>query len=403
MAKKPSFMKKMQEENAKKREVIKKSLQGERFGDMGDPSLHWSCGGYMRGGLNLFYGPSKSGKSSLSLMFAGKEHQKKGGIVLVLDTEGAYHDPHETDDAGVLSEGAVNTRKRLDVAGIDVDAFLLWQSNRPGEIFKPLSDMQEDLTKDPTCVAAIIVDSWEGIQNTQTQKKLDTGKADEVGNSYGGNAKSINPILKCLIDLNVSFGVTVFSVQHVRANIDEYGPKWSIPGGQTFVHLHNMIMLVEGSETKKNSLLIGDIQGGSKSDMAQKIGKLVRFKCDKSRACVEGRQGEMFINFQDLKFAKPEESLFNLASRLGVIVHPLSEKTGKPNNLWWQYPAEAETPLKFQGGVNVVKSLTEDKNLYNEVWQACLASSRLNASEVALGDTGVKVGDKFVAVNEVEA
>ena len=404
MAKKPSFMKKMQEENAKKREDIKKSLNGERYGHMSDPSLHWSCGGYMRGGMNLFYGPSKSGKSTFSLIFAGQEHKKKGGIVLVLDTENAYNDPHEVSESGELSEGAINMRKRLDAAGIDIDSFLLWKSNRPAEIFKPLQSMREDLIKDPACVAAIIVDSWEGIQNSQTQKKLDGGKADEVGNAYGGNAKSINPILKSLVDLNVSFGVTVFSVQHVRMNIEEYGPKWTIPGGQTFVHLHNMIMLIEGSETKKNSLLVGDERGGSTSDMAMKIGKMVRFKCDKSRACVEGRQGEMFVNFQDLKFAKPEESLFNLASRLGVIVHPINEKTGASNNLWWQYPAEAETPIKFKGGVNVIKSLTEDKNLYNEIWQDCLSSGKLIATDESLGSTGYRNDDgKVVEVGNKEA
>jgi hypothetical protein len=184
--------------------------------------------------------------------------------------------------------------------------------------------------------------------------------------------------------------------------MDTYGPKWTIPGGQTFVHLHNMIVLVEGSETKGNSLLAGDIQGTATADMTHKVGKLVKFKCDKSRACVEGRQGEMFINFQDLKFAKPEESLMNLATRLEIITHPISEKTGKPNDKWWQYPANAETPVKWQGAKQVLEAITDDKNLYNEIWQACLNSSKLKAASEDLGDTAVQdENGNLVAVTEV--
>ena len=389
---KPSFMKKALDENSKKREVIFKSLQGEKFGYMGDPNLQWGTGGFIRGGMNLFYGPSKSGKSSVTLLYAGQEQQKKGGIVVLIDTENSYNDPWEVDINGEMSLGAKRMRKRLIAAGIDVDNFLLIQSNQSAEIYKPLTNMEEDLIKDPTCVACVIVDSWESIENTGAAAKIEKGKADEVGNSFGGNAKSINPILKRFIHLNGTYGLTVFSVQHVRANMDPYGPKWLIPGGQTFIHLHNMICMLEGSETKNNSLLEGDVQGSSTDDMAFKVGKLVRFHCTKSRAVVEGRQGEMFINFEELRFARKEESLFGLATRLGIITHPV--KDGKENKLWWQYPANAENPIKFQGEKGAVKILTEDQDLYNRIWADCQESKKLKAvtgeiSSVALqGDNG---------------
>lgn len=400
MAKKPSFMKKMLEENAKKREIIKQSLNGERYGYMGDPSLHWSNGGYLRGHLNLFYGPSKSGKSTFSLKYAGQEQQKKdGGVVVILDTEGAYNDPHETDMNGEPTDAAKQMIKRLEAAGIDPDACLIWATNRASKLFKPLKEMEDDLAKDPQAVAAIIVDSWEGIQSSQTSGKVDKGEADDAGKSFGGNAKTINPILKRLLEISCDYGVTVFSVTHVRANMDQYGPKWIIPGGQSFVHLHAMIMLIEASETKNNSLLVGDVQGTSKSDMINKVGKMVRFRCDKSRATVEGKSGELFFNFMDLKFAKPEESLFNLATRLEVVVHTINEKTGKPNNLWWQFPANAESPLKWQGAAGAVKALSEDKNLYNELWRACMDSNKTNASSDDLGSVGVVNDDgEFVGL-----
>lgn len=378
---KPSFFKKAQAENVKKREVMKKALKGNRFPYMGDPALHWSCGGYLRGGLNLFYGPSKSGKSTLSLMYAGQEQKDKGGVVVLLDTENSYIDPEEVDDNGEYTEGALRSRVRFENAGIDLDNLLLWKSNQQADIFEPLRDMEKDLEKDPTCVAAIIVDSWEGVENVQAAAKISKGKAEDAGNSFGGNAKAINPILKRLVHLNTSYAVTVFSVQHVRVSMEQYGPKWLIPGGQTFIHLHNMIMMIEGVETKKNALMEGDEQGTATSDMAQKVGKMIRFKCDKSRAVVEGRAGETFINFTDVHFAKPEESLFNLAVRLGVVIHPINEKTGNPNNLWWQYPANSANPAKFNGAKGIIDALTEDKDLYSAVWESCKNSSNKSATD----------------------
>ena len=387
MGKKPSFMKAILQDNEEQRKQITKSLDGERFGYMGDPSLDWSCGGYMRGGMNLFYGPSKSGKSTLALIYAGQEYKKKEGVIVYIDTENALDDPYECDENGELSAGALKTRKRIEIAGIPLDYFLLIKSNRASQIFSPLAKMEPDLKKDPKCVAALIVDSWEGIQSTQTSAKVDSGKADEAGNSFGGNAKTINPIIKRLVEMNVSYGLTVFGVTHVRANMDQYGPRWILPGGQTFVHLHNMIMLIEASETKNNSLLFGDVEGNSKSDTALKVGKLVRFKCDKSRRNVEGRTGEFFMNFHEMKFAKPEESLFNLAVRLGIVVHPINPDTGKENKLWWQYPAVAESPIKWQGVKGATTALSDSKELYDELWKQCQESGNTRGTDVDLGDT----------------
>ena len=399
----PSFMKKMLDDNEVRRTVIKKALDGQRYGYMGDPTLHWCIGGYRRDHVNLYYGPSKSGKSTLAMKHCGQEQKAKGGAVIILDSENSLSDPMEVDDVGEYTTSAAKTRRRLMTAGIDPDNCLIRQSNDLSYAFKYAKEWEAALEADPKCISAIMVDSWEGFQNSAALKNIIEGDADKAGNKFGGNAKTINPALKFLVSLSQKYGVAVFSIQHVRVNFDEYGPDFILPGGQTFVHLHDSILFMQGVDTKKGTLLADGTKDTSKIDTATKVGKLVRFKCDKSRATVEGKTGETYMNFQDIKFIEPEQSLFTLATRLGVIVHPLNEKTGNTNNLWWQYPAEAVSPIKANGQAGFVKVLKDDAELYKQIYQDCLDSANLTATAEGMATVGVAgASGDIVGIDEVK-
>src|SRR5690606_33785191 len=146
-------------------------------------------------------------------------------------------------------------------------------------------------------------------------------------------------------------------------------------------------------------LLAGDVAAARSDDVVAKVGKKILFKCDKSRSVVEGRKGEFWMNFETMQFALPEESLFNLATKLGVIEHPKTAvlhehgpEKGQPkkdsdgnvvfktNNIWWQFPAGAVTPqYKWQGAPKGVEAL-RDREVYNLVWQECLLSGKLDAA-----------------------
>ncbi|MEM4379208.1 MAG: hypothetical protein QXL01_00785, partial [Thermoplasmatales archaeon] len=127
-------------------------------------------------------------------------------------------------------------------------------------------------------------------------------------------------------------------------------------------------LLADGSTTEEND--------------GVRVGKKLRFKCEKSRNVVEGRKGEFWFNFQDGSFAKPEESLFELATNLKVIDHP--SKDGKVNKIWWEYPVGSPTPLKFQGGKSCIEALKQDQDLFNSVFNDCMKSSNTNA--ISAGD-----------------
>lgn len=387
MSKKPGFFKKIKEKNEEKRTLIKEKMAGVSYLYMGDPQLHWGAGGWIRGHLNLIYGPSRSGKTAICLRGCAEEQKLSKGYVIIVDTEWAYADPDEVDLAGNPTPRAQNTIDRLRKAGLDPDKTLIWQSNIATDAFSLLSSMETDLQKDPSSVSAILIDSWGGIQGEAQREKLNKGKADDAGKSYGGNAKVINPIIQHLVRMANVYGVTVFGVQHATVNLEQYGPKFLLPGGQKLLHLNHCIMFIEGSETKGNSLLDGDEAGSATSDMAGKVGKLVRFRCEKSRVHPEGRNGAFYMNFSELTFAMPEQSLFDLASRLGVIVHPTDDK-GKQNQSWWQFPENAASPHKWHGQKGAVKALKEDKQLYEEILAECLnLNGNLNKPYEGIGVT----------------
>lgn len=382
MNKKPKFMTQLLAANKVKADVVQAKLKGESTLYMGDPTLHWGVGGWVRARANLTYGPYGSGKSSISLMACAAEQKKTGGLVVIFDSEYNHKDPHEADLDGNPTEDAVAGRIRLAKAGLDPDKVLVIKSNEVDNLFAPLKQMEEDLKDDPSCISAILVDSWGGIQAEGAKKKIAEGEIASAGNSFGGNAKTMGPILQELLRLAAESGVSMFFVQHCMKNMDMYGPPYILIGGERLKFLVHNILFVESVQAKDAALMDGEV----------KIGKKIRFKCEKSRNVVEGRKGEFFMDFQELKFAQPEFSLFNLATQLGIIAHPKTavlddegnikvDKEGKPmykeSTHYWEYPVGAPTPMKWHGGPGTIKALTEDKELYNKVLDDCMKTSSL--------------------------
>lgn len=383
--------------NKVKSDRIQEKLKGEATLYMGDPSLQWATGGWVRGRANLVYGPFGSGKSTLSTMGAAIEQQKTGGVVLVFDSEYAYKDPHEVDENGNPTQDAISGRSRLTKAGLDWERVLIKRSSEMDILFEDLSQIKEDLADDPNCVAAVIVDSWGGVQSEGAKKKIADGDLSGAGNSFGGSAKAMGPILQELLNLAAENAVTVFIVQHCIKNMDQYGPKYLLLGGERLKFLCHGILFVESVQAKDASLLAGGVATTkeTKSDeIVERAGKKIRFACEKSRNVVEGRKGEFWIDFENIKFALPEVSLFTLAEKLGVVDHPAVpelnkdgspklDKDGSPvvkvNKMWWEFPVGAPTPNKFHGAKGTIEALRTNKELFDEVFNECMNSKRLSA------------------------
>jgi hypothetical protein len=209
-----------------------------------------------------------------------------------------------------------------------------------------------------------------------------------AGNSFGGNAKTIGPIIQTLLRISAEYGVTGLYVQHCIQNMEQYGPRWKLIGGEKLKYLVHGILFLESIAAKDASLTAGDVAG---SEDGVRVGKRVRFRCEKSRFVVEGRKGETWVNFHEARFALPEVSLFNLATGLGIIGHPMvaeknkdgsvkKDKDGNPltkeQTAYWEFPRGAATPSKWHGSGQVLEALKSNQDLFNSVREACEQSDK---------------------------
>lgn len=389
------LMKNLLKSKADNSKKIQERFEGESLLYMGDPALQWCVGGWVRGKANLIYGPTRSAKSTIALIAAGAEQKKTGGWIVVFDSEYAHQDPNETDpETDELTVDAVAARVRYEMAGIDWTKLLIIASNEVNTLFGPIGEIEDNLIKRELNISAILVDSWAGIQGETAKDKVAEGKVAEAGNSFGGNAKVMGPVLQTLLRISAEHGVTSFFIQHCIQNMSQYGSRWVLLGGEKLKYLVHSILFVEGIQAKDAGLAEGDSAMGDKDDRAR-VGKKIRGKCEKSRRVVEGRSCEFYMNFKEIRFAKPEESLFELACNLGLIGHPkvpvmeddgtqkIDKKTKelvfKENNAYWIFPVAAVSPLKFHGRDKTIEEIKNNKELYKQIFDACAMTDKLSA------------------------
>lgn len=398
-----NFFAKLQTQDRAKRKKVTEKLQGRDTLNMTDPALHWGTGGWQRARCNLVYGPSGSGKTALVLEAAGREQEELGGWVVIFDSEYFWAPPNEVNEStGEYTEAALRTRKRLLQARIDPDKTYIRQSNRADELFEPLAEFEAQLKKDDLQIAAIIMDSWGGVQDEHAANKIIDKEIVDVGNKFGGNAKTIGPIVQTFLRLAAEHGITTFFVQHCIQNMNAKDPeRWVLVGGQKLRYECHMILFVETVKAKDASLMSDGGISATHDESNGRVGKKIRFRCEKTRRLVEGRKGEFWFNFENLEFALPEVSLFNLATNLGVIGHPKSpvledagpnkgkqklDKSNQPmykeNALWWEFPAGAATPVKFNGQTGTIGALKTDNQLFTRVREACMTTNKLSALKV---------------------
>ena len=122
---------------------------------------------------------------------------------------------------------------------------------------------------------------------------------------------------------------------------------------------------------------------------AFQVGHKVRVKGKKNRVGAPYRVAEFSLKY-DSGIVNVAEETYELAKSLGVIYHPISTNTGKPNNMMWQfadYPAvKGETNMKF--------FITSDEKVLKEVYNACLGikdDSVLAARNESLSSTNINL------------
>lgn len=400
--KKPTFAQKIFDRNVKSRKIIRDKLNGISILPFEDPVLQWVLGGFNRGKLNMVYGPKGSGKSTLLNVALGTEQKliegwdtdPLAGWVVIIDTEGAYEDPHELDDYGNVTVDALKARHRFTSSGIRWQKVLLIKSNRVDKAFSDLKEINELARSHPKYFAAILVDSWGGVQSEQAVEKLEQGKVADAGKSFGGNSKTIGPIIQYLLDIAMTTGTTMYFVQHCMQNMKEKDPiRWLLLGGQKLQFLCNNILFLESAARKDAHLLEGEIASEKHADIetSRKVGKLIYARCEKSRNVVEGRKAGFWMNFETCQFAMKEMVLAELAKNLDVI---------KSAGAWMSYPPDSINAQKWQGLDAFIGAMKGNPALYKEIFDACMeagktVSNGLGNDILVGGEEGIEGGDEL--------
>ena len=327
---------------------------------LGDPMLDWALGGGIaKNRLVVFAGQSLSGKSFMCAKAAGKIQQESDpdAWVVWLDAEYFLHKEPERI-------------ARLTQMGIDLKRCLIISSNKPDVIFSKLDAIETAMQEKEIKVCAMVIDSLGGLEDKAAAAKYAEGEIESAGDKFGGMAKFIGTLVKKLVRMAAENNMTVCLVQHAIVDMAGAGkgpPKYIVTGGQRLRLLCDTMVLSETVE-RKDALLTADNESVEFSDKGVvATGKTIRYKCLKSRFCMEGRTAETKINFSTCEVVRTEDSLCALAKLLGILTHPANAE-GKINALWWKF---SFAPDKYQGEKQVLEAL-KDKTLYGKVLAACM-------------------------------
>jgi KaiC/GvpD/RAD55 family RecA-like ATPase len=127
------------------------------------PGVNWMFGnthGFPFGYSMLLWGEKKSGKSLLSYVFAGQLHRDDpDALVIKFDTE--------------MRDRVQLTPQMMESYGIQEERFIVYETNKPEDIFDRLSDKGEvtEMLQQGAKIKLIIIDSISEIQGSREAKQ----------------------------------------------------------------------------------------------------------------------------------------------------------------------------------------------------------------------------------------
>lgn len=309
------------------------------------PSLNWALGngGFVESKAICFYGPESSGKSLLAQLTL-IEIQKKypDGIIAWFDAEYSFN------------------KDWFARLGGDLTRLAVYQTNDPTKIFDFIWGDLYEMLQDGMPLKGMCIDSVKSI--------LYPGDIKEVSTKItmgGSGAKYLGPALKRILPVIREFDVTTCLVQQVYEELDPMKAMrnpYKLPDGRALKHFCDYMIEVTKLESKKHLVTNGKNIMGSDAQ----VGHRVRAKAKKNRTGAPARVAEFTLHYNK-GIVDTGSELFDLAKSLGIVFHPVSANTGKPNNMMWQFADQ--DPVK--GEQNMRDLITNDFMLTTEIIDAC--------------------------------
>lgn len=330
------------------------------------PSLNWALdiGGFQPGKVYVPYGPESAGKSLL-VMMAVADYQKRDpeAIFVWFDAEFSF-----------------NLNLFVKVGG-DPERLYLRRTNDPEKIFDYMKGEMKELLEDGAPIRGFVIDSIKSIlyPKEQNMKKTTDQKMGGTGASYLPTA------LKWVIPIVAEYNLLAFLIQQVTMEIDAMKAlrnPYVITEGKALKHAADTMLEITKLDTKKGVLESGTALSGS----AHQVGHVIRVKVKKNRLGRPARVAQFAYHY-DNGVVNTGEELFELGKTLGLIFHPISEATGKPNAMMWafsKYPA-----IKGEG--NMKDFVVGSPEVQDELMKACF--SHQESTEIKVDAEGVVIDD----------
>lgn len=312
---------------------------------LASPSLNWAIGngGLIEGKAICFFGGESGGKSLLmQLTFIEIQRMDPEAICVLFDVEYSFN------------------KAWFRKLGGDLERLIVRQSNEPVKIFDYIYGEMKEMIQEGAPIRAIAIDSVKAIKYPKDNKKQSTDLTMGGGGaSYLGSAlKSVTPVIR-------ENNITCILVQQVYEEMDQYKKMrnpYIVPDGRALKHFCDYMAQVDKLETKKGVIESGEDMTGSEAQ----IGHKVRVKFKKNRTAAPYRTAQFTLNYNHGIVDTGSET-FDLAKSLGVIYHPMTKETGKPNNSMWAFGNY--DPVK--GEDNMRALVVSDPRMQKEILTAC--------------------------------
>ena len=333
---------------------------------LASPSFNWAVGngGITEGKAVCFFGPESSGKSLLAqLTLIQLQKKYPESIQILIDAEFSFNGDW------------------FEKLGGDLNRLLVKQTNDPLEIFDWLEKDVLEMLQDGAPINGLMIDSVKSIRYPGDHKSKSTDIT--MG---GSGAKYLGPALKGLLPIIRRYTITTLLIQQVYEEMDQYkkmNNPWIIPDGRALKHFCDYMLQVERVDKKDGRLEEGKtIAGGN-----FQIGHKVRVKGKKNRVGAPYRVAEFMLRY-DTGIVNVEEETYELGKSLGVIYHPLSANTGKPNNMMWAFSDHDHV----KGEANMKQYITAERNILDQVYDACLS----------IDDAAIQTRNNSMEITEVD-
>jgi RecA/RadA recombinase len=322
------------------------------------PSLNWVVGngGITQGKAACLFGPESGGKSLLmQLILIQLLRDNPEGFCILFDAEYSFNPDWFRKLAGFTAD----PMEAFDAEQI-TSRLIVRQTNDPLKIFDYIEGEMQELIQDGCPIVGLGIDSVKSIRYPKDIKDKSTKMV--MG---GGGASYLGSALKGVLPVIRDHNITTILVQQVYEEMDEYkkmSNPYIVPDGRALKHFCDYMLEVTRIDTKAGRIEAGkNMYGG-----AQQIGHVVRVRGKKNRVGAPFRAGQFSLSYTEGVINVGEE-IYELGKSLGVIYHPVSESTGKPNPQMWQFGNH--DPIR--GEANMKQWVESNPDIQAEIEKAC--------------------------------